>query len=196
MLAVVLDASNTPINGLSRRDPFPVGLSEKIGPVKLFGIDRATALLIANNAAQHDTGFRDYLEHRVRRNCSEETGPAKTDATCAGELRVGFESMEAYDGVLVDDDRHLRCDDPEAIKYLSVDPKTLDLTDASLLPAMFHLPTADWVGNHSSRRPSRDPVRTGDLSLPSLAPDPTENQSERPDRPGGRRYRRTAGRPA
>lgn len=99
--------------------------------MKLLGIDRATALLIANNAAQHDAGFRDYLDHEVRRRCSEETGPEKGDAICAGELRVGFESMEAFDGALVEDGRHLRCDDPEAIKYLHADPKMLDATDAA-----------------------------------------------------------------
>ena len=135
VLAVIFDSSLTPIDGLSRNDPLPLGLDAAISPLRAFGIDRASSLLIAANTVQHDARLRDYLENRVQHNCPEKTGLKKGDAeaTCAGRLRVGFESMggmDGYDGVLVGD-QYLRCEDPVAKAYLEVDPETLDPTDAA-----------------------------------------------------------------
>lgn len=135
VLAVIVDSSLTQIDGLSRNDPLPIGLDAAISPVRVFGIDRATSLLISANTVQHDARLRDYFTTNVRNACPPDAGPEKGDqaATCAGRLRIGFESMggmDGYDGVLVGD-RYLRCDDPQAKAYLDADPRTLAPVDAA-----------------------------------------------------------------
>lgn len=135
VLAVIVDSSLTQIDGLSRNDPLPIGLDAAVSPLRAGSIDRATSLLISANTVQHDARLRDYFATNVRHACPPETGPENGDgsATCAGRLRVGFESMggmDGYDGVLVAD-RYLRCDDPIAKAYLDVDPATLDPDDAA-----------------------------------------------------------------
>jgi hypothetical protein len=121
VLAVVVDSSGTMVNGLSRNDPLPLGLDATVVPLRVANIDEASSLLTAANTVQHEERFTRFLENDVQRDCSGENGPTSKSATCARQVRVSFEGMDGYDGVLVDD-RHLRCDDPAAIAYLDAAP--------------------------------------------------------------------------
>jgi len=121
VLAMVLDASLTDLGGLSGRDPYPLGLDSALSPLRVKNIDQTSSLLLATNAAQHDQRFREYLKQSVESNCND-NGPQKEGAVCARTLRIGFEQLDAYDSVVLDDGRHYRCTDARAQDYLAHPP--------------------------------------------------------------------------
>ena len=120
VLTLVLDASLTELNGIPSNEPHPLSIDTLIGPLRGYNIDQATSLMLLTNAAQHDERFRDYIKNHVKRACEEETGPVGENSVCAAYQRIGFESMDGYESVLVGDTFH-KCDSKEAQHYLSED---------------------------------------------------------------------------
>ena len=127
VLTLVLDASLSELNGIPSNEPHPLGVDSLISPARAFNIDQTTSVLLVTNAAQHDERFRTYLKNHVQRACEEETGPLDENSVCAVYERIGFESMDGYESVLVNGVFH-DCNSPEARHHM--DGNALNLSDS------------------------------------------------------------------